>query len=187
MMDARELHAHRAVVCSAFILSFACSAGAYAQTNCTAVPTQCSPASGPLTISITIGRAVHFAISPGNTALTAPTAASYDAGFVETNGPTATVRANAPWSLSISAAASTWTAVNTQTEPARTNKPASDLQWATTLGGPFTDLAMTPASVASGPRTTGTAVTLFYRTKYGWMLDTPGNYALRIVFSITSP
>jgi hypothetical protein len=30
-------------------------------------------------------------------------------------------------------------------------------------------------------------VNLFYRTKYAWGLDTPGNYSLTVVFTLAAP
>jgi hypothetical protein len=155
--------------------------------SCTTNPGSCSPPSNPLQISITIGRAVQVLISPGNTTLTPPGPADYDAGFVATNGPTVTVRSNAPWSVALSSSTSTWIAVNTQSEPARTDKPASDLQWAFDQAGPFTDMSTSPATLANGALTTATSVTLFYRTRYSWVLDTPGNYRLPLVFTIIAP
>jgi hypothetical protein len=139
-------------------------------------------------VTINIGRAVLMTLSPGSTTLAPPTIADYDAGYAATTGPTATVRANAAWSLSISSASATWSAVDTQTEPARVAKPASDLLWSTTAGGTFVGLTTTAVQIGAGTRTgTGTPVTLFYRTSYGWTLDTPGNYTLPVVFTLTAP
>lgn len=159
-----------------------------AQSNCTANPASCSTAANTLLINFTVGRALKLSIAPTSTALSTPTPANYDAGFAATTGPTATLRSNAAWTLAISAGAATWTAVDTQSEPARVNKPMSDLHWATALAGPFTPLSTTPVTFASGTATAGaTAATLYYRTLYAWNLDTPGNYSLQIVFTITAP
>ena len=40
---------------------------------------------------------------------------------------------------------------------------------------------------AGGDPTAGTTVQLYYRTLYQWQVDTPGNYALQVVFTISSP
>lgn len=160
---------------------------AFAQSRC-ATTARCSTASGRLLINFTIGRALLLNVTPTATSLTAPTATDYNTGYAATTGPTATIKSNAPWTLAISASAATWTATNTSTEPARTNKPASDLLWATAAGGPFTALTTTPATVAAGVATAGTtAASLYYRTLYVWNLDTPGSYGLQIVFTISSP
>ena len=159
-----------------------------AQSTCTETGAGCSTASGTLLINITIGRALFLTVTPSTTVLTAPTAAHYDAGFAETTGPTTAIRSNAPWVLAVSAASAAWSATDTQTQPARTNKPAEDLLWATSPGGPFVPLTISPAEIASGNASTGaTAASLFYRTLYSWALDTPGEYNLQVVFTISSP
>lgn len=156
-----------------------------AQSNCKANPTICS--TGPLSIQITIGPALQLALSPGTTTLVTPTPAHYNAGFCATTGPTATVSANAPWTLSISASTATWGATSTGTEPARADKPATDLEWSLSPDGPFTSMTTSPANVTAGAPTAGTAVAIFYRTLYNWTNDTPGNYSLQLVFTIISP
>jgi hypothetical protein len=158
-----------------------------AQTQCTANPTTCSNAVGSLQITITIANTFEMSLSNATTSLSIPTTATYNAGFAENAGPTATIRSNAAWTLSISAVAPTWGAVNTEAEPARQNKPASDLAWAVSSLGPFTDLTISPVQVASGPRTLASSISLFYRTRYQWDLDTPGIYSLPVVFTIVAP
>jgi hypothetical protein len=159
----------------------------HAQTQCTANPTNCSNPVGSLQITITIANTFEMSLSSSTTTLATPNTAIYDVGFAEDAGPTATIRSNAPWTLSVSALTATWSAVNTETEPARANKPASDIAWATTSLGPFTDLTTTPAQIASGPRTLASIISLFYRTRYQWDLDTPGIYSLPVVFTIVAP
>lgn len=156
-----------------------------AQSNCRANPGTCS--TRPMSIQITIGPALQLALSPGITSLATPTPAHYNAGFCATPGPTATVSANAPWTLSISASTATWSAISTSSEPARADKPAADLEWALSSAGPFTSMTTSPANVISGATTVGTNVSIFYRTLYSWTNDTPGNYSLQLVFTITSP
>lgn len=143
---------------------------------------------GGLMISFSVAKAAHLTVSPAGTALTTPTSAHYDLGYAATTGPSLTVRSNTPWSLAISAATTTWNASDIQSEPARTNKPAADLLWSQSSGGPFTPLSTTPVTLAGGgASTSGTVIPLFYRTLYGWGLDTPGDYALGIVFTLTAP
>lgn len=158
-----------------------------AQTQCIAGAAPCSTAVGALQITITIGTTFDLSLSAATTDLPAPGTAEYGAGFAATDGPVATIRSNAPWALSISALTSTWTAVSTQTETARPDKPAEDLSWATSAAGPFTDLSTAPVQVTSGVPTVGVTVPLFYRTRYQWTLDTPGNYSLQVVFTIAAP
>ena len=141
-----------------------------------------------LGISIAVGRATHLTVSAVSTPLTTPSASHYDAGFAATAGPTLTVRSNAPWSLAISAVSATWQAADTQSEPARPDKPAGDLLWGTSSAGPFTPLGTAPVTVASGlGATAGSSLSLHYRTLYAYGSDAPGAYALQIVFTITTP
>jgi hypothetical protein len=155
--------------------------------SCTATLTPCTTGATAARITITIGPAFALNVAPGTTALSPPSAADFNTGYVQTTGPTATMRSNRSWTLSISASAATWTGVTTQTEPAWTAKPASDLQWSTAPGGPFVPMTTTPAAVSTGAATAGSGVTLFYRTNYSWLTDTPGNYSIQLVITMTAP
>ena len=146
----------------------------------------CSTAS--IAASLTIGNVVQLSISATSTALTSPGITNYNAGFVADAGPTATLQCNGPCRLQISAATATWTGTTTVlSAPARANKPASDLTWSTSAGGPFTGLTTTPVTVQSLAATAGSSASLFYRTLYAWNVDTPGNYSLTVVFTLASP
>ena len=164
-----------------------CAAPAFAQGNCTTGIGSCSTATGSLVVSLTVGRIVELALTATSTALDTPTIAAYNAGFVASTGPSGTVRANGPWTLAISSSAATWTGVDTQTEAARPDKPSTDLQWSTTANGTFVGITTTPAPVGTGTATNGTSLSLFYQTRYAWTLDTPGNYSLQVVFTLTAP
>lgn len=142
----------------------------------------------PATVSMTAGRVVRLEMSDGSTALTAPTAADFDAGFNSTTGPTLMVSANAPWTLQIRAASPTWTANNTSPgAQARVNKPAADLLWSVVSNGSFAPLSSIDVNLVTGPATAGSATTLYFRTLYNWTADTPGDYSLAIVLTLTSP
>lgn len=39
----------------------------------------------------------------------------------------------------------------------------------------------------SGAATATTTSTFFYRTLYGWTLDTPGSYSIIVMFTVTAP
>jgi len=138
--------------------------------------------------TLTIGSVMQLALSSTTTTLAAPSIADYDAGYVADNGPAATVKSNRAWRLQISAAAPTWSAVNTQPGvAARPNKPASDLQWSTAPGGPFAGLATTAVNATTGGATAGRTATLYYHTVYSWVADTPGAYSLTVVFTLIAP
>ena len=137
---------------------------------------------------MTAGRVVRLQMNVGSTSLTAPTPADFDAGFNATTGPTLTVSANSAWTLHIRAATATWTAVNTSPgAPAWANKPAGDLTWSTDASGAFAALTNSDASLVGGPATASSATTLFFQTRYAWTSDTPGNYSLAIILTLTSP
>jgi hypothetical protein len=159
----------------------------FASAQCTAngAPANCGL---PGTVSITAGRVVRLQVSAASTSLTAPVPADFDAGLNATTGPTLTVSSNAAWTLHIRAAAATWTATNTSPgAPARTNKPAADLKWATASNGSFAALTVTDVNLVTGAATASNATTLFFQTLYSWTLDTPGNYSMAIILTLTSP
>jgi len=137
---------------------------------------------------MTAGRVVLVQMSAGSTTLAGPTPADFDAGFNATTGPTLTVSANAAWTLHVRASTALWTATNTSPgAPARTTKPAADLKWSTSSGGAFTALTTSDATLVAGSATASSATTLFFQTLYAWTLDTPGNYSLSVVLTLTSP
>ena len=163
------------------------STAADAQTQCTAsgAPDNCQV---PGTASMTAGRVVMLQMSDGTTSLTAPTPADFDAGFNSSAGPTLTVSANAAWNLQIRAATPSWTATNTAADaPAWTAKPAGDLRWSIAPTGPFASLTTSDANLFGGSATAAAATTLYFQTLYDWANDTPGNYSLAIVLTLTSP
>src|SRR2546423_11339099 len=158
---------------------------ANAQCTASGAPANCGQAGS---VSMTAGRVVRLQMSAGATSLTAPTTSDFDAGFNSTTGPTLTVSANAAWTLQIRAASPLWTATNTATGvAARVDKPAADLKWSTSSGGVFTALGASDASLVNGAATASNATTLYFQTLYNWSVDTPGNYSLSIVLTLTSP
>src|SRR2546426_12574750 len=62
--------------------------------------------------------------STAATTLTNPVEAAFDAGFQDDAGPTATVKSNRPWNLTIASLAATWTGTN----GGRAEKGAADAQ-----------------------------------------------------------
>jgi hypothetical protein len=158
---------------------------AAAQCSASGAPASCNL---PGSVSMTAGRIVRLQVSAGSTVLTAPTPADFDAGQNSTTGPTLTVSANSSWMLQLHASTAVWTATNTSPgAPARVNKPAGDLQWSTSAGGPFNALATADATLVSGPATPAIATTLYFHTLYDWIRDTPGNYSLSVVLTLTAP
>ncbi len=160
-------------------------AAAHAQCTASGSPANCGV---PASVSMTAGRVVRLQMSAASTSLAAPTTSDFDAGFNATTGPTLTVSANAPWTLHIRAASATWTATNTSPgAPARTNKPAGDLQWSLVASGGFAALTTSDVSLFTGSATASDATTLYFQTLYDWALDSPGNYSLSVVLTLTAP
>jgi hypothetical protein len=139
-------------------------------------------------VSITAGRVILLQMSANSTALTPPTSADFDAGLNATTGPTLTVSSNSAWRLYIRASTALWTASNTSPgAPARVNKPAADLKWAKAAGGPFVALTTADVALSNANATASNITTLYFQTLYNWTLDTPGNYSLAVVLTLTSP
>ena len=154
---------------------------------CTA-PIPAGTCTATTSTALTVGLLIQLTLSSTTTTLAAPALSDYDAGFVATQGPIATVKSNRAWRLQLSGAAATWTATNTQPGvAARPNKPTTDLQWSTAVGGPFAGLTSVPVTAVSGAATAGATTNFYYHTLYNWTLDTPGSYALTVVFTIVSP
>ena len=138
--------------------------------------------------SVTAGRVIRLQMDATATTLAAPTPTDFDAGSNLTTGPTLTISANAAWRLYLRSTTAVWSATNTSPgAPARTNKPVGDLRWSTNGAGPFVALTTTDANLAAGSATASNVNTLFFRTLYSWTLDTPGDYGLTLVLTLTSP
>lgn len=161
---------------------------ARAQSTCTA-PSAPSSCTGTTGATLTIGKVVQLTLGGTASVIPAPADSDYTKGYVTFTGQTATIRSNASVVVTVKAATATWTATNTVTGVvARTNKPSTDLQLASSTAGPFTPLTTGGYTLTTtSGATTGTSLTLTYRTLLSWTLDTPGQYALDVVYTITAP
>jgi hypothetical protein len=166
---------------AALTLSFT---GRAAAQNCQTANSSNGNCSLSVAASLTLPTIIRLTLDDTTTDLTTPTEAIYDAGSVVTSGPVATIKTNANWTLSVRATSAVWTATGAQ---ARLSKPASDLAWGTSPGGPFTALTTSDATVASGTRGASNVTTIHYRTAWDLGLDGPGNYSLTMVFTATAP
>jgi hypothetical protein len=174
-----------AVLVMIAVVAFASASVAAAQCTTNGTPTSCNQ---PGSVSMIAGRVIRLQVSAGSTSLTAPTPADFDAGFNSTTGPSLTVSSNAAWTLHVRASAALWTATNTSPgAPARTTKPAGDLKWSTAANGSFNPLTTTDVLLVGGSATASSATTLYFQTLYNWTLDTPGNYSLAVILTLTSP
>jgi hypothetical protein len=179
------LRTRLAVVAGALLLG-AVGTPAFAQ-SCVGNP--CTVAN---THSVTVPTLLRLALSaapttgstPTATNLTAPDTIAMNAGFQADQGPTANVKANRPWTLSVVGASATWSYAGALTNP---NKAASDLKWDTNAGGTFTNNMGATAALATGNGTASTNASIFYRTTYSYTADVPGTYTLVVNFTLTAP
>lgn len=175
-----------AIVAAAAAISFGAATELAGQGSCEVNNQASCVVGGTATfgITLTVTTATRLAISATEIALGTPTGTHFDAGFGAATSLGLTMRANTTWAVSIQAAAATWTAVGAL---ARTDRPAADLQWFTVVGGPYTDMTTSAAPLTSGAATAGTGLTVFFRARYQWQLDSPGDYSLPLQLTITAP
>ena len=141
-----------------------------------------------VSVAMTTGAVVDLTQSSATTSLGAPTAADFNAGYKASSGPSFAIKANSDWTLQVRAGSSTWAATNTSPGvSARSNKPASDLQWSTSADGVFAGLTLAGVTIASGSATAAASAGIFYRTQYAWLLDTPGSYSLDVIVTLSAP
>lgn len=157
-----------------------------AQLTCTAngIATCAITPSASSAINITVTSAARVTLASSTVSLPQPNEVSYNTGFGAPGSVQFEVRSNAPWTVSISSSATLWTATPLS---ARQNKPRSDLQWATVLGGPYTDMTGTNANLATGTATNSSIQTLFLRSRYAWATDRPGTYSIQLQVTLTAP
>lgn len=152
--------------------------------SCTTVPPGSCGAN--TSASMTIPAVIQIVVSSGSGPQPA-TLAEFETGHGDFAGPVVTVSANTPWALSISAATPLWSATSTfPGVTARADKPASELRWSVGAAS-FTPLDVSAQQLATGPRTNAAVSALTWRVLYDLTLDTPGDYAMTVLFTVTSP
>ena len=136
------------------------------------------------TASVSVPSIMRLTLGTLTTTLTNPTETAFDAGFQDDAGPTATVKSNRPWNLTIGALTASWVGSN----GGRATKGASDLQFKTASTS-FASLSQTAGNVL--PATQGAAgnasVAMQYRTVWSYAADVPGDYTLVVVYSLIAP
>jgi len=136
-------------------------------------------------VQVNVPTILRLSLSAATTVLPAATEANFDAGFQDAAGPTATVKSNRPWNLQVNAQAATWTGTN----GGRANKPAGDLQWSTSGGAPFTALTTTAVNMYGASQGAGgnQATNVTHRVLWSYTDDTPGDYEITVVYTVTAP
>src|SRR3989454_8977875 len=92
-------------------------------------------------VHATVGTIMRLTVNGSTTVVASSSSAAYAAGRDAVAGPTAIVKSNGRWKLQISAAEPTWDAADAA---ARTDKPASDLQWSTLPSRQYTSVGRVP-------------------------------------------
>lgn len=166
----------------AVAFSLVSASPAWTQTTCnaTGIPSSCTTSN---TLQITTQTTARVTVTPTSFNFGNPTANDYNQGFTQALGHAVQVKVNNSWTLSISSSQATWTA----TGGASPTKPRSDLQFATSSGGPYTAMPGAATSLATGTATASTTVNVWYRVLWSWTLDIPGTYALPVVLLISAP
>lgn len=149
-----------------------------------------------LSTSATVNDVLHLNLSTISLDLLTPSEADYTAGFKDaTAHPTATVKANRAWAVTVGphsgATEFTYTPAGSLPNP---HKTAADLVWAKTAAGltsPFSNLGtsatLSSSSIGTDGITASSKQDIFFRTKWFWASDVPGTYALTVDFTLSAP
>ena len=125
-------------------------------------------------------------------ALGTPTETDFTNGFRDVTGAitSATVKSNRAFTLQVVGNTTNFTFTNSGGNSfANPNKPAADLVWATTQSGlasSTTNLGTGAALISQGATASATQ-SIFFRTKWQFNRDVPGNYALTVNFTLSAP
>lgn len=162
---------------------------------------QCVGTACTVTISLPVSDVIRLDLSTSTTALGSPGQADFIAGWLVApgDGPTAAVKANGPYTLSVTGNAPSFSYAGSFTNP---NKPSSALTWAPGTGaapGTCTGLATfgnsmgTAATLLSGS-SGGPAIgvsapskKICYRTLWSFTSSPPGTYSLVVNFTLSGP
>lgn len=120
-------------------------------------------------------------VTLATTAIVFPTPAiiDYDAGWVEQGGVTISIQSRPPteaWELRVRAGTVTMGGAG---------KPITDILWRPDGSGVWTPLTTTDELVMQG--TGDLDLTLYFRVRLDWALDTPADYGADLTFSATRP
>lgn len=168
----------------ALVLATATTRIVHAQTCTAGYPGSCVVAG---TATMTVAKVMSFSLSATSITAPTPTYGDYVQGYNETAGPLITIAANAPWSVSLSAATSLWTAQVVAGASPRLDKPAADLLWTRTPGSGYVPLSPVATALTSGTATTATTIPLYYRILYELDRDAPGTYTMDVVVTAVTP
>lgn len=159
------------------LLAQSCNVGT-APGNCT----------GTTSATLTVGKVVQLTLATTSTTLPAPTITDYTNGYLTGGGQTVTIRANANVVVRVAARTSTWSAASTTPGVAAwAAKPSTDLQLGAATTGPFTALTTAGYTLSNSGATANLDLPVSYKLLLDWGADTPGQYSLDVVYTVTAP
>ena len=195
-MSRLALGSRRWLAVPVLILAVAFVRPAAAQLSCSATtPTNAPTCNVALTTSVTVPHLLQLSTNVSTTALQQPGVPQYDSTNVAaTNneqpwgatGPVITIKANRPWTLTISAQTATWSHTPDSYNVTRaTGKPAADLFWSTALASGYNALSTTGATVVSNVTGSTNTYQIYYRAAWRYASDVPGAYSINVVYTVT--
>lgn len=138
--------------------------------------------------TVTIGKVVQLTLATTSTAIAMPAITDYTNGYITGSGQTVSIRANTNVVVHVAARTAAWSAANTTAGvPAWATKPSTDLQLGPSTAGPFTALTTAGYTLSSTGATATLDLPVVYKVLLDWGNDTPGQYSLDVVYTITAP
>ncbi len=169
----------------AVLLMLAARSGTAQSCSVGTAPGSCSASTAA---TLTIGKVVQLTLATTATALATPTVADYTTGYLTGSGQLVSIRSNASVVGQVAARSATWTATNTTVGvTAWAAKPSTDLQLGASTAGPLTPLTTGGCTHASSRATATLDLPLVYKVLLDWGADTPGQYSLDVVYTVTAP
>jgi hypothetical protein len=135
------------------------------------------------TVQVHVGTVLRLSLQGSPVIVATASPETIQSGAQAGEGPSAVVRSNGAWKLHISAAQDVWTAMDGS---ARLDKPATDLTWSTSATDGFSSLSSGATEAARGGPTGGTALPLYYRTRFAPASDTPGAYQMVVRLTLVN-
>ena len=136
----------------------------------------------------TVGKVVQLTLATTSSALATPTIADYTNGYITGSGQLVSIRANANVVVQVAARTAAWSATNiTAGVTAWATKPSTDLQLGPATTGPFTALTTAGYTLSSTGPTAALDLPVAYKVLLAWGSDTPGQYSLDVVYTVTAP
>jgi hypothetical protein len=144
----------------------------------------------PVTVAVspvTVGTILQMTVSTSSVTLTPPLISDFGADSTATitdpSVVTVTAAGNTGFHVTLAATTSTWSSAAPPTP-----KPSSDLAWATAVGGPYTAVSTTAATIiSSAGRSNPITRSLSYQTKWHFISNPPGAYTLTLTYTLVSP